>query len=56
MSPIATCPSPEFQAVLDTREVKLSIGKEYCIELGFDEEAQGQQVDFRPGLPLVISW
>jgi hypothetical protein len=56
VSPAANNPSPELQAVLDTNQVKLRIGTEYFVELGFDEEVQGQQVDFRPGLPLIISW
>ncbi|HEY9598644.1 MAG TPA: hypothetical protein V6D33_13335 [Cyanophyceae cyanobacterium] len=56
VSPVTTPPSPEFQAVLDTQQVKLRTGEDYHIELGFDEEAQGQQVDFRPGLPLIFSW
>ena len=56
VSPAAHNPSPELQAVLDTNQVKLRIGTEYFVELGFDEEVQGQQVDFRPGLPLIISW
>lgn len=56
ISPVTTLPSSEFQAVLDTQQVKLRTGENYCIELGFDDEAQGQQADFRPGLPLVIGW
>jgi hypothetical protein len=49
-------PSPELQAVLNTDRVGLRAGVGYCVELEFDGEVQGQQVDFRPGLPLVISW
>ena len=56
VSPAANNPSPELQAVLETNQLKLRIGTEYFVELGFDEEVQGQQVDFRPGLPLIISW
>jgi hypothetical protein len=56
VSPVVTYPSPEFQAVLDTQQVKLRIDEAYCIELGFDDETQRQQVDFRPGLPLLLSW
>lgn len=56
ISPVATHPSPEFQAVLDTQQVKLSTGEDYCIELGFDGEAQGRLADFRPALPLIIYW
>ena len=56
VSPAANNPSLEFQAVIDTNQVKLRVGAEYCVELGFDREMQGQQVDFRPGLPLIMSW
>lgn len=56
VSPAANNPSPEFQAVIDTNQVKLRVGAEYCVELGFDGEVQGHRVDFRPGLPLIASW
>jgi hypothetical protein len=56
VSPAANNPSPELQAVLETNQVKLRIGTEYFVELGFDGEVQGQLVDFRPGLPLILSW
>ncbi len=56
VSPAANNPSPEFQAVIDTNQVKLRVGAEYCVELGFDGEVQGHRVDFRPGLPLIVSW
>jgi hypothetical protein len=56
VSPTVNCPSPELQAVLKTEQVTLSAGSDYCIELGFDGEAQGQHVDFRPGLPLILRW
>lgn len=56
ISPAASRPSPELQAVLETGQVQLRAGDEYCIELGFDGGKQGQQVDFRPQLPLVFSW
>ncbi len=56
VTPIATHPSPELQAVLDTQQVKLRLGENYCIELGFDGEAQKQRVDFQPELPLMIYW
>jgi len=55
VSPAANNPSPELQAVIDTNQVKLRLGTEYFVELGFDGEVQGKQVDFRPGLPLIIS-
>ncbi|MEG4804752.1 VOC family protein [Microcoleus sp. ARI1-B5] len=56
VSPAANNPSPELQAVLETNQVKLRLGTEYFVELGFDGEVQGKRVDFRPGLPLIISW
>jgi Glyoxalase-like domain len=54
--PVENSPSPELQAVLDTNQIKLRLGSEYYIELGFDREVHGQQADFRPGLPLIVSW
>jgi hypothetical protein len=56
VSPTADNPSPEFQAVIDTNQIRVRLGAEYCVELGFDEEVQGHQVDFRPELPLIMSW
>jgi hypothetical protein len=56
VSPAANRPSPELQALVDIDRVELRLGVEYCIELGFDGELQRQQVDFRPELPLVLSW
>ncbi len=56
VSPAVNNPSPELQAVIDTNQVRLRVGAEYCVELGFDEEVQGHRVDFRPGLPLIMSW
>jgi hypothetical protein len=56
VSPVANNPSPELQAVIDTNQLKLRLGSEYCIELGFDGEMQGKQTDFRPELPLIVSW
>jgi peptidase E len=42
--------------VVDANLIELSWGSEYLLKLGFDREAQGQQVDFRPILPLTFSW
>ncbi len=56
VSPAANNPSPELQSVINTNQVKLRLGTEYFVELGFDGEVQGKLVDFRPGLPLIISW
>jgi hypothetical protein len=56
ISPVTNIPSLEFQAVIDTHQVKLRSGTKYCVELGFDGEIAGQQVDFQPELPLIVSW
>jgi hypothetical protein len=56
VSPSADRPSSELRSLVDTNCVKLRSGAEYSIELGFDREVQGQQVDFRPELPLILSW
>ena len=56
VSPSANNLSPELQAVLNTELVKQRFGAEYCIELGFDGEVGGQKMDFRPELPLILSW
>jgi len=34
--------SPELQAVLETNQLKLRIGTEYFVELGFDGEVQNR--------------
>jgi Glyoxalase-like domain len=64
ISPVRDRPSPAWQAVLDTQQVELAFGVEYCIELGFDGEVQGQRLDCRwsttdgrsSALPLVFCW
>jgi hypothetical protein len=56
VSPVTNQPSPEFQTLLDAQIIELQHGDAYCIELGFDGESQSQQVDFRPELPLIMSW
>jgi hypothetical protein len=56
VSPAANRPSQELQALVDTDRVELRLGEEYCVDLGFDGEVQRQHVDFRPELPLVLSW
>jgi hypothetical protein len=56
VSPVKNNPSREFQAVIDTNQIKLRVGTKYCVELGFDGELHGQEVDFRPELPLIVSW
>jgi len=56
VSPDANNPSLELQGIVDANLIELSWGSEYLLKLGFDREAQGQQVDFRPILPLTFSW
>jgi Glyoxalase-like domain len=56
ISPAITNPSPELQSVLDSNQIKIRHGLKYCVELGFDKERQGQQIDFQPRLPLVMCW
>jgi hypothetical protein len=56
ISPVIDRPSPAFQAVLDTQQIQLVFGAEYCIELGFDGEGQCQRLDFRSALLLVLCW
>lgn len=56
VSPATNNPSPELQAAINTNQVRVRVGVEYCVELGFDGEVQRHQVDFRPRLPLIMSW
>jgi hypothetical protein len=56
VTPVPTPPSPEFQTLLNAQIVQLQHGDAYCVGLGFDGELQGQQVDLRPELPLIMSW
>jgi hypothetical protein len=56
VSPMADYPSSEMRSVLEESEIKLRFGEEYWIELGFDGESQGEQIDFRPELPLILHW
>ncbi len=63
VTPTADRPSPALQAAIrpwrryanDTARLRLRVG-EYCVELGFDGEVQGNRLDFRPELPLVVNW
>jgi hypothetical protein len=72
ITPVTTAPSPELQIFLDNNHIKIRNGLDYCVELGFDGERQGQQMDLRSPsaqaelspkaqvelskLPLIISW
>jgi len=48
--------STALNAVTSMGLIQLRPGSEYLVELGFDMEAQGQVLDFRPSLPLVFRW
>jgi hypothetical protein len=56
ISPYAHNSSVELQAMEDANLVRVNTGAEYLLEIGFDEELQGQQADFRPILPLIFRW
>lgn len=56
VSPYANSPSPQLQAMVNANLIGLHLGSEYLVKLGFDSEAQGRQVDFRPELPLILRW
>jgi hypothetical protein len=53
ITPATATPSPELQTFLNNNHIKIRNGLNYCIELGFDGERQGQQMDLRS--PLVQS-
>jgi hypothetical protein len=44
------------QTVVETHVISEQPGPEDLLELGFDDELQGKQQDFRPVLPLVFHW
>jgi hypothetical protein len=56
VSPIDQPPSLELRSALNTGQFQLRRGDAYWIELGFDGELAGEQIDFRSELPLVMSW
>ncbi len=56
ITPVATTPSPELQTFLDNNHFKIRNGLNYCVELGFEDERQGEQIDFQPRLPLIMCW
>jgi hypothetical protein len=56
MGPVSTSPSPELQTVIENHQIEFQNSTDYCVGLGFDGEKQGQQVDFRPELPLIVNW
>jgi Glyoxalase-like domain len=56
ISPYANSPSLELQGMVNANLLKLSWGSEYLLKLGFDRQSKGQQIDFRPILPLIFSF
>jgi hypothetical protein len=48
--------SAELASLINTGLVRMRGGPEFCIELGFDGETNGQKADFRPALPLIFRW
>jgi hypothetical protein len=56
VTPSVDKPSAALQAAIDTQCLRIRSGGEYGVELGFDGEHQGRQMDFRPDLPLTICW
>jgi hypothetical protein len=56
VSPYANQLSPELQSMVSSKLIEVKQGETYLMELGFDKEKQEQQADFRPTLPLTLSW
>ncbi len=48
--------SEALQGVVDAGLISIQSGQEYWLEIGFDHQLQGQHRDFRPALPLTLSW
>ncbi|MGL5871796.1 MAG: hypothetical protein ACRC2R_05405 [Xenococcaceae cyanobacterium] len=42
--------------MVNASAIELCLGEEYFLELGFDRELKGQQIDFRTELPLKFCW
>jgi hypothetical protein len=49
-------PSAVLRAVVEMGIVTVRAGTPALMEIGFDGEVQGQSMDFRPRLPLVLHW
>jgi hypothetical protein len=56
VSPGSEPVSPALAAVLDSKRLAMRPGPNHIAELGFDGETRGKMKDFRPGLPLILSW
>lgn len=56
VTPHADSVSPELRALVEANLLQVKLGTQYLVELGFDNERQGKQADFRPALPLMLRW
>jgi hypothetical protein len=56
VSPHAESASEELFAMVNASAIELSLGEKYFLELGFDRELKGQQIDFQTELPLRFCW
>jgi hypothetical protein len=54
--PYGNAPSPELLSLCKILSLDLDCVPEHVVKLGFDDELQQQQIDCRPGLPLIISY
>jgi glyoxalase-like protein len=48
--------SLELQAVADSGLLSFGTGKEFLMEIRFDNGEEGQEADLRPALPLIFHW
>jgi len=48
--------SAALRAVVEMEMMTVSTGGPALMEIGFDGEASGRSMDFRPDLPLVLHW
>lgn len=56
VSPDAERPSAELRSVVEAGLLAVSLGREYRLELTFDEAASGREAHLGPELPLVLRW
>ena len=56
ITPYGSGLSPELKSVVEAGLIHVRAGKEYSMEIGFDEERELEMKDFRPALPLVFRW
>ena len=55
-SPQSVPQSAALRAVVEMEMMTVSTGGPALMEIGFDGEASGRSMDFRPDLPLVLHW